>query len=98
MQCEYFIKTYIQPELIHIILHLAMRMASYIGRVGEFSHEKETLGAYVEQMEVLFMANNIVETPSSEHVAANQCVAEQKRATERNWRHDNETQTCQFSD
>ena len=45
-------------------------MASYIGRVGEFLPEKQ----------MFFTANNIVETPSSEHVAVNQCVAAQKRA------------------
>lgn len=55
-------------------------MASYISRVSEFCREKETFSAYVERMEMFFYGNNIVETPGSEHVAANQCVAAQKRA------------------
>jgi len=31
-------------------------------------------------MEMLYTANNIVETPGTEHLAANRCVAEQKKA------------------
>ena len=53
-------------------------MASYIGRVGEFCWDKETFCAYVERMEMIYTANNIVETPGTEHVAANRRVAEQK--------------------
>lgn len=46
-------------------------MPSYISRVGEFCREKETFSANVEQMEMFFYGNNIVETPGSEHMAAN---------------------------
>ena len=55
-------------------------MASYIGGVGEFCQEKETFSAYVERMEMFFTANNIVDTPTSEHVAANHRVTAKKRA------------------
>ena len=55
-------------------------MAWYIGRVSEFCRDKDTFCAYVERMEIFYTANNIVETPGTEHVAANQRVAEQKKA------------------
>ena len=55
-------------------------MASYVGRVGEFCRDKETFCAYVERMEMFYTANNIVETPGTEHVASNQRVIEQKKA------------------
>ena len=32
------------------------------GRVGEFIARHETFNAYVEKMDIFFMANNIVET------------------------------------
>ena len=55
-------------------------MASYIGRVGEFCRDKETFCAYVEHMEMFYTANNIVETPGTEHMAANRRITEQKKA------------------
>ncbi|XP_068707224.1 uncharacterized protein [Montipora foliosa] len=50
------------------------------GRVGEFNVERETFSAYVERMEMFFTANNIVETTGEGSVAANQLVANRKRA------------------
>ena len=47
------------------MLHVATRVSSCIGRIGEFSREKETFSAYVELMEMFFMTNNIVETVRS---------------------------------
>ena len=55
-------------------------MASYIGRVGEFSKDKETFTAYVERMEMFFTANNIVETSGSENVTANRRIVQQRKA------------------
>ena len=55
-------------------------MASYIGRVGEFSKDAETFTAYVERMEMFFTANNVVETPGSENVTANQRIVQQRKA------------------
>ena len=52
-------------------------MALYIGRVGEFCRDKETFCAY---MEMFYSVNNIVETPDTEHVAANRRVTKQKKA------------------
>lgn len=50
------------------------------GRVGEFNIERETFSAYVERMEMFFTANNIVETTGEGSAAANQLVANRKRA------------------
>ena len=50
------------------------------GRVGEFNVERETFSAYVERMEMFFTANNIVETTGEGSAAANQLVANRKRA------------------
>ena len=55
-------------------------MASNIGRVGEFCHDKETFCAYVERMEMFYTVNDIVETPVTEHVVANRRVTKQKKA------------------
>ena len=40
----------IDPALVQDIVHVATRMASNIGRAGEFCREKETFSAYVERM------------------------------------------------
>ena len=50
------------------------------GRVGEFNVERETFSVYVERMEMFFTANNIVETTGEGSAAANQLVANRKRA------------------
>jgi len=50
------------------------------GRVGEFDVARETFSAYVERMEMLFTANNIVETMGEGSAAANRVVANRKRA------------------
>ena len=50
------------------------------GRVGEFDVERETFSAHVERMEMFFTANNIVETTGEGSAAANQVVANTKRA------------------
>ena len=49
-------------------------------RVGEFIAERETLSAYVERMEMVITANNIVETTGEESTQANRAAAERKRA------------------
>ena len=50
------------------------------GRVGEFDVARETFSAYVQRMEMFFTANNIVETTGEGSAAANQVVANRKRA------------------
>ena len=50
------------------------------GRVGKFNVECETFSAYVERMEMFFTANNIVEITGEGSAAANQLVANRKRA------------------
>ena len=39
-----------------------MTSIGLFGHVGEFIAEHETFNAYVERMDIFFMANNIVET------------------------------------
>ena len=48
--------------------------------VGEFDVARETFSAYVERMEMFFTANNIVEITGEGSAAANQVVANRKRA------------------
>lgn len=50
------------------------------GRVGEFNVARETFGAYVERVKVLFKANNIVEATKQGCAAANQVVGNRNRA------------------
>lgn len=47
-------------------------------RVGEFIAERETLSAYVERMEMVITANNIVETTGEESTQANRAADERK--------------------
>ena len=49
-------------------------------RMGDFLPERETYNAYVERMEMFFMANNIVESTGQGIEQANQVVANRKRA------------------
>ena len=55
-------------------------MSGLFGRVGKFDVARETFSAYVERMEMFFTANNIVETTGEGSAAANQVVANRKRA------------------
>ena len=64
---------------------VAYRMTStsasgLFGRVGEFNAGRETFNAYVERMEMLFTADNIVETTGEGSAQANRVVADRKRA------------------
>ena len=49
-------------------------------RVGEFNVARETFGAYVERVKMLFKANNIIEATREGCAAANQVVGYRNRA------------------
>ena len=50
------------------------------GRIGEFNVARETIIAFVERMEMFFIANNIGETAGEGSAAANRVLANRKRA------------------
>ena len=50
------------------------------GRVGEFNVTRETFGAYIEKVKMLFKASNIVEATKEGSAAANQVVGNRNRA------------------
>ena len=43
------------------LLHLAMRMAALIGKIGEFQQGQEEWTQYCERLEHYFAANGVVE-------------------------------------
>ena len=66
-------------------MFVASRMIStnaicLFGRVGEFNIARETFGADLERVKMLFKANNIVEATKEGCTTANQVVGNRNRA------------------
>ena len=51
-----------------------------LGKVREFSPERETFSAYVERIEMFFTANGIIEAAGQDHEVTNELVKDRQRA------------------
>ncbi|PFX22898.1 hypothetical protein AWC38_SpisGene12555 [Stylophora pistillata] len=51
-----------------------------LGKVREFSPERETFSAYVERIEMFFTANGIIEAAGEDHEVTNELVKDRQRA------------------